>query len=89
MAITVRAAEARDVPALVRLRTANARAHVELAPELYRVPDPEVVREHFAAALAGGASCLVRGRCRTPVVASAAWNRSSWKTSAARCRRGR
>jgi GNAT superfamily N-acetyltransferase len=47
MSIKVRPAEQRDVPALVRLRLANAERHVQLDPSLYRVPDAEVVRRHF------------------------------------------
>ncbi|MDX8029781.1 GNAT family N-acetyltransferase [Lentzea sp. BCCO 10_0856] len=42
-----RPAERWDVPALVRLRLANAERHVQLAPELFRVPDAEVVRRYF------------------------------------------
>ncbi|AWS41178.1 GNAT family N-acetyltransferase [Streptosporangium sp. 'caverna'] len=47
MAILVRAAEREDVPALVRLRLANAERHVQLDPVIYRVPDIETVRGHF------------------------------------------
>ena len=43
----IRRAERRDVPALVRLRLANAERHVQLAPELFRVPDESAVRRHF------------------------------------------
>ncbi|SEM59166.1 GNAT family N-acetyltransferase [Streptacidiphilus jiangxiensis] len=47
MSIKVRVAAQGDVPALVRLRLANAERHVQLDRELYRVPDAEVVRQHF------------------------------------------
>lgn len=47
MSILVRAAEREDVPALVRLRLANAERHVQLDPVVYRVPDIETVRGHF------------------------------------------
>lgn len=43
----IRPAGRADVPALVRLRLANAERHVELAPDLFRVPDAAVVRRHF------------------------------------------
>jgi GNAT superfamily N-acetyltransferase len=43
----IRPAEHRDVPALVRLRLANAERHVELAPDLFRVPGAAAVRRHF------------------------------------------
>jgi GNAT superfamily N-acetyltransferase len=46
--ITVRRAEAADVEALVRLRVANARAHLALDPAAYRVPDTAAVRRHFS-----------------------------------------
>lgn len=45
----IRRARHGDVPALVRLRLANAARHVELDPELFRLPDPEAVCRHFAA----------------------------------------
>jgi GNAT superfamily N-acetyltransferase len=44
---STRPAERRDVPALVRLRLANAERHVQLAPKLFRVPSPDAVRRHF------------------------------------------
>jgi GNAT superfamily N-acetyltransferase len=46
--ITIRAAGPADVEALVRLRLANARAHVALDPAAYRVPDTDAVRRYFA-----------------------------------------
>ncbi|GAB3119425.1 hypothetical protein GCM10027160_33430 [Streptomyces calidiresistens] len=52
MGISVRAAEPGDVPALVRLRLANAERHVRLDRTVYRVPDGERVREHFEEVLA-------------------------------------
>lgn len=45
--ITVRQAGAADVESLVSLRAANARAHIALDPQAYRVPDAEAVRRHF------------------------------------------
>jgi hypothetical protein len=45
--VTVRAAERDDVPALVRIRLANAGTHVQPDPAVYRVPDFEAVRRHF------------------------------------------
>lgn len=53
MPISVRAAEREDVPALVRLRLANAEKHVQLDPAIYRVPDREAVRRHFERVLGG------------------------------------
>lgn len=41
-----------DIEALVHLRLENGRVHALLDPTVYRVPDPEKVREHFAARLA-------------------------------------
>ncbi|HUQ60075.1 GNAT family N-acetyltransferase [Lentzea sp.] len=43
----IRPAERGDVPALVRLRLANAERHVELDPELFRIPDETAVRGYF------------------------------------------
>lgn len=43
----IRPAERGDVPALVRLRLANAERHVQLAPGEFRVPDEEAVKRHF------------------------------------------
>lgn len=53
MAITVRKARPADVAALVRLRIANAQAHVELDPARFRVPDAEAVRGHFERVVRG------------------------------------
>ncbi|MFJ3336631.1 GNAT family N-acetyltransferase [Streptomyces sp. NPDC086766] len=57
--LLVRPAEHRDVPALVRLRLANAERHVQLAPDIYRVPDVEAVARHFEQALADGVKVLI------------------------------
>jgi GNAT superfamily N-acetyltransferase len=46
--ITIRPAGPADAEALVRLRLANARAHVALDPAAYRVPDTDAVRRYFA-----------------------------------------
>ncbi|WP_037603990.1 GNAT family N-acetyltransferase [Streptacidiphilus rugosus] len=54
MPILVRTAERADVPALVRLRLANADSHVRLDPVVYRVPDADAVRGHFEATLSSG-----------------------------------
>lgn len=47
MSLFIRPAERADVPALVRLRLANAERHVQLAPDVFRIPDPAAVRRHF------------------------------------------
>lgn len=57
--LLVRPAEQRDVLALVRLRLANAERHVQLAPDIYRVPDVEAVRRHFEQVLANGVKVLI------------------------------
>jgi GNAT superfamily N-acetyltransferase len=49
--VLIRPAEGRDLPALVRLRLANAERHVALAPDLFRIPDAFIVRRHFEDAL--------------------------------------
>jgi GNAT superfamily N-acetyltransferase len=49
--LRIRPAERRDVSALVQLRLANAERHVELAPDLFRIPDGAAVRRHFEAVL--------------------------------------
>ena len=59
MSILVRAAEREDVPALVRLRLANAERHVQLEPAIYRVPDIEAVRRHFEEVLSAEPKVLV------------------------------
>jgi GNAT superfamily N-acetyltransferase len=59
MPILVRAAEREDVPALVRLRLANAERHVQLDPAIYRVPDIEAVRKHFEEVLATESKVLI------------------------------
>jgi GNAT superfamily N-acetyltransferase len=53
MTPTIRPAQAADVAALVELRLANARRHVELDPELHRIPDPDAVRSYFTGVLTG------------------------------------
>ncbi|MFI6238080.1 GNAT family N-acetyltransferase [Micromonospora sp. NPDC050784] len=47
----VRPASLADVPALVALRLANAKAHLALDPDVYRLPQREAVIEHFTAVL--------------------------------------
>lgn len=59
MSILVRPAEHRDVPALVRLRVANAERHIQLAPDIYRVPDAEAVRRYFEEVVADGSKGLI------------------------------
>ncbi|MEU8589356.1 GNAT family N-acetyltransferase [Streptomyces sp. NPDC048664] len=59
MPILVRTAEREDVPALVRLRLANAQRHVQLDPAIYRVPDVEAVRRHFEEVLAAEPKVLI------------------------------
>lgn len=51
VSVHVRPAEPRDREALVRLRLENGQVHAALDPSVYRVPDPEAVREHFDARL--------------------------------------
>lgn len=51
MKIPVRAARPEDVPALVRLRLANAERHIELDPVAYRLPDAGAVRRYFEGVL--------------------------------------
>ena len=53
MTPTIRPAQAADVAALVELRLANARRHVELDPESHCIPDPDAVRRYFAGVLTG------------------------------------
>jgi GNAT superfamily N-acetyltransferase len=59
MSILVRAAERNDVPALVRLRLANAERHVQLDPAVYRVPDVEAVREYFEEVLSADSEVVI------------------------------
>ena len=59
MSILVRPAKRGDVPALVRLRLANAERHIQLAPGIYRVPDVEAVRRHFEEVVADGSKVLI------------------------------
>jgi GNAT superfamily N-acetyltransferase len=49
--VEIRQATTGDVEALVRLRVANAEAHLALDPAAYRVPDRHAVSEHFTAAV--------------------------------------
>ncbi|MET8148836.1 GNAT family N-acetyltransferase [Actinoplanes sp. NPDC049668] len=53
-AITVRPAAVADVEALVRLRVANAEAHLAFDRGTYRVPARDAVLRHFTAMLADG-----------------------------------
>jgi GNAT superfamily N-acetyltransferase len=59
MSVLVRSAERGDVPALVRLRVANAERHIQFAPDIYRVPDVEAVRRHFEEVVADGSKVLI------------------------------
>jgi ribosomal protein S18 acetylase RimI-like enzyme len=54
--IQVRAARAADLDALTALRLENGRAHVELDPTVYRVPERSAVERYFADRV--GASAL-------------------------------
>ncbi|GLW29367.1 hypothetical protein Areg01_23070 [Actinoplanes regularis] len=47
----MRPAALADLDVLVRLRVANAEAHLLLDPETYRIPEEAAVRRHFAAVL--------------------------------------
>jgi GNAT superfamily N-acetyltransferase len=53
--ISVRAARAQDVPALVQLRLANARRHAGLDPAGHRLPEEGAVRQYFNKLLSGSA----------------------------------
>lgn len=57
--ISVRMARAEDVPALVRLRLANAERHVALDPYRHRLPEPEAVRRYFEELLSSPAEAMV------------------------------
>jgi GNAT superfamily N-acetyltransferase len=59
MPVEVRPAVREDVPALVRLRLANAERHVELAPDLHRIPDADDVRRYFEGSLSAGSNVVV------------------------------
>jgi GNAT superfamily N-acetyltransferase len=52
--VAVRTARRTDLPALVRLRLANAERHVRLDPVGYRIPDAGTVERHFEDVLARG-----------------------------------
>lgn len=43
----IRPAQRADIPVLVRLRLANAERHVQLAPDIFRIPDADAVQRHF------------------------------------------
>jgi GNAT superfamily N-acetyltransferase len=53
--ISIRAARAEDVPALVQLRLANAERHAGLDPASHRLPEAGAVRRHFEELLSGSA----------------------------------
>lgn len=57
--IPIRMARAEDVPALVRLRRANAERHVALEPYGHRVPRPGAVRRYFEDLLSSPAEPMV------------------------------
>jgi GNAT superfamily N-acetyltransferase len=57
--VAIRFAAWEDVPALVRLRLANAERHVELAPHVHRIPDAEAVRRYFEDSLSAESDVLV------------------------------
>jgi GNAT superfamily N-acetyltransferase len=61
VAISIRTARADDVPALVKLRMANAERHVGLDPSGHRLPEASAVRRYFEELLGGssGADILV------------------------------
>jgi ribosomal protein S18 acetylase RimI-like enzyme len=43
----IRPARRTDIPALVRLRIANAERHVQLDPEIFRIPEINAVQRYF------------------------------------------
>jgi GNAT superfamily N-acetyltransferase len=51
----IRAARASDIPALVELRTANARRHAALDPSGYRLPAAAAVQRYFEVLFSGAA----------------------------------
>lgn len=53
--LTVRQATVADVSSLVRLRLANAEAHLALDPDIYRIPQQAAVLRHFTSVLADAA----------------------------------
>jgi GNAT superfamily N-acetyltransferase len=53
--VSVRRAQAGDVPALVRLRMANGERHATLDPSGHRIPGPGPVRRYFEELLSGAA----------------------------------
>lgn len=55
MTISIRTARPEDIPALVRLRMANAERHAGLDPSGYRFPEAAVVQRHFEERLSGSA----------------------------------
>ncbi|GAA4984822.1 hypothetical protein GCM10025734_07960 [Kitasatospora paranensis] len=59
MSIVIGAAERDDVPALVRLRLANAARHLDLDPGVHRMPDVEAVRGYFEGVLAHGSTVVI------------------------------
>jgi ribosomal protein S18 acetylase RimI-like enzyme len=61
VAMVIRVARADDVPALVRLRMANAERHARLDPAGHRLPEADAVRRYFEELLDGsaGANILV------------------------------
>ena len=57
--ILVRAARREDLSALVRLRLANAKRHIELDPTAHRLPDADAVHRYFQDVLAAPATADV------------------------------
>lgn len=53
MTISIRTARPEDIPALVRLRMANAKRHAALDPSGYRFPQAAAVQRHFEERLSG------------------------------------
>jgi GNAT superfamily N-acetyltransferase len=57
--VVTRSAQFGDVPALVRLRMANAEYHVELGASVHRQPDGDAVRGYFESRLRAGQDDLL------------------------------
>ncbi|WNV88619.1 GNAT family N-acetyltransferase [Umezawaea sp. Da 62-37] len=55
----VRPAGAADLESLVRLRLANAEAHIALEPSVYRMPSREAVVDHFTSAVASTSDAIL------------------------------
>lgn len=60
VSISIRTARAEDIPALVRLRMANAERHAGLDPSGYRLPETGAVQRYFEELLGGPTGTDIR-----------------------------